>query len=112
MTHAHTRTNAQRHGFLPFAPLLIIVFALIMLAPILIGTLSPEIKLIMQGFFAVSIFLFVRGFLGPGLLAYAISGVLIYIFAWRLWWLFSAGYMIYMVIGFGLTSFIFFALQR
>ena len=90
--------------------LLIIVFAAIMMAPLLLGMWTDTIKLLIQGYLAVNIFMFVRGFIGPGVLCYALSGILIYIFIVRLYWLYTPAYMLYLVVGLGFSSILFFGI--
>ena len=102
----------SNRGFLPFAPLLLLVFGLIMLLPVLLGMMNETFLWLMKGYFALTIFFFVQGTMGRGILTYVLSGILIYIFVWRLWYLFAAGYMLYLVVGFGFASVLFFGLQR
>lgn len=106
--------NAQgsKRGFLPFMPLIILVFGIIMLIPIMLGMVNDTFLWIMRGFFALTIYFFVAGVMGKGMLTWVLSGILIYIFVWRLWYLFAAGYMLFMVLGFGFGSVIFFGLQQ
>ena len=92
--------------------IIIIAFAIIMVAPLFLAEFFPIFKYVMLGFFCISIYTFVRNILGPGFLAYIISGVLIYILVIRLWQYFAMGWMLYALGIFGLTGIIIFGLQK
>lgn len=92
--------------------LFVIIFVFLMLMPILFAELFPIVKLLMLGYFCLIIFTFVRGIMGAGALTYLISGILIYIFVWKLWPLFAAGYMLFLIMAFGLSGIIVFGLPR
>ena len=105
-------SSQASRGFLPFALLLLVgIILVIMILPLAATQLSPELNILIQLYFALSIFMFVRGMVGGGLLSYILSGILIYIFVIRLFPIFAAGYMLYLVASLGLTSILFFALQ-
>jgi len=91
---------------------LIIVFLVIMLLPLILSSIFPVFDLLIKFYFALIIFLFVRTILGSGLVTYVLSFVLIYIFVVRLFPLFSAGYMLYLVASLMLSGIIIFGLQR
>jgi len=90
---------------------IIIAFIVVMVLPLFLAEFFPIFKYTMLGFFCISIYTFVRNIIGPGLLCWVISGVLIYILVIRLWQYFVAGWMLYALGIFGLTGIIIFGLQ-
>ena len=66
----------------------------------------------MIGYFCLIIFTFVRGVLGSGILTYIVSGLLIYIFVIKMWWLFAPAYMLYLIGSMMLSGIIIFGLQK
>jgi hypothetical protein len=97
--------------FTPFVILLIVIFGIIMIAPLVVGKFFPVVELLIKGYFALIIIMFVRNILGGGVLGYGIGLVLVYIFVVRVYPIFAAGYMLYLVMAFGLSSVIFFGFQ-
>ena len=91
---------------------IIVAFVIIMILPLFLAEMFPIFKYTMLAFFCISIYTFVRNILGPGLLTYIISGVLIYILVIRLWQYFAMGWMLYALGIFGLTGIIIFGLQK
>ncbi|NYZ80127.1 hypothetical protein H0N95_02650 [Candidatus Micrarchaeota archaeon] len=92
--------------------LMIIVFLLIMFVPILLGWAFPLFGLIFKAYLAITIFLFVRNFLGTGVVSYVVAGVLIYIFIIKLWVLFASSYMLFLIVSMMLSGIIIFGLQK
>lgn len=92
--------------------LMILVFLLIMFVPLILGWVFPIFGLIIKAYLAITIFLFVRNFLGTGLVSYVVAGILIYIFIIRLWVLFVPGYMLYLIVSMMLSGIIIFGLQK
>lgn len=97
--------------FTPFILVLIVIFGIIMIAPLVIGKFFPVVDLLIKGYFALIIIMFVRNILGGGVLGYGIGLVLVYIFVIKVYPLFAAGYMLYLVVALGLSSIIFFGFQ-
>lgn len=96
---------------LPFLfPLLIVIFAIIIFAPIVAVTLSSELMLLFQVAAAIMVFNWVRNVVGPGIVSYAIAGVLIYIFVFVLPQFTLGLYMIWTILGLGVFSIIFWGL--
>jgi len=92
--------------------IIIVVFAAVMVLPLFLAEFFPIFKWAMLGFFCISIYIFVRNIIGPGLLSWAMSGVLIYILVVKLWQYFVMGWMLYALGIFGLTGIIIFGLQK
>jgi len=92
--------------------ILLIVFLVIMLIPIVLAQFSETFRWILIAYFCITIYFFVRRFIGSGLLTYVITGILIYIFVVRLFYLFTAMYMIYLVASLGLSGILIFGLPR
>ncbi|MFC2174426.1 hypothetical protein ACFLQ2_00965 [archaeon] len=103
-------------GFIQFIPAgfmlpaLFIVFLLIIFVPIVAITLSSELMLLFQVGAAIMVFSWVRNVVGPGLLSYAIAGVLIYIFVFILPQFTMGLYIIWTIMGFGLFGMLFWGL--
>lgn len=92
--------------------LIILIFLFIMLLPLILSTFFPLLGVLMQFYFAVIIFFFVRAVLGGGALTYVVSGILIYVFVIRLFPFFAAGYMLYLIASLMLSGIIIFGLQK
>jgi hypothetical protein len=103
-------------GFIPFIPaglmlpVLILVFGLIIFLPIIAVTLSKELMLLFQVAAAIMVYSWIRNTVGPGILSYAIAGVLIYIFVFVLPQFTLGLYVIYTFFGFGMFSTLFWGL--
>ena len=105
--------KVTKKGFLNSNFLIIIlVFAIIMLLPILFSVSFPIIKLIIMAYFALLIFVFVRNILGASILTYVVSGLLIYILVVKFWYLFAPAYMLYLIGSMFLSGLIIFGLQK
>ena len=105
--------KANIRGFLNTNFLIIIlVFAIIMLLPIMFSVSFPIIKLLIMGYFALLIFVFVRNILGASILTYVVSGLLIYILVVKFWYLFAPAYMLYLIGSMFLSGLIIFGLQK
>jgi hypothetical protein len=105
----------MRKGIFFLAPMmvmLIVVFLILMILPIIAWQFFPIIEILLKAYFCLIIFMFVRNILGGGVLSYAIAAVLIYVFIIKLGTLFTMGYMIYMLMGFGLTGILMFIMPR
>jgi hypothetical protein len=89
----------------------IITFGFLMILPLILGTIFPEIGWLIQLYLALTIYLFVKNILGDGIPTWVISLILIYILVIRLYPLFAAGYVLYLVASLGLSGIIFFGLQ-
>jgi uncharacterized membrane protein len=98
-------------GFAPMI-LLLLIFLVIMIVPLILGELFPVFKWILMLYFCVTIFMFVKGVLGGGILTFIVSGILIYIFVIQMYTFFVAGYMLYLVASLGLSGIIIFGLPR
>ena len=103
-------------GFIQFIPAgfmipaLLIVLGLIVFLPIIAITLSSELMLLFQVGAAIMIFSWVRNVVGPGMLSYAIAGVLVYIFVFILPQFTLGLYIIWTFMGFGLFGMLFWGL--
>ena len=105
--------TSNKGFFLPVAMVaLIAIFLFLMLVPILFASLFPIVKYVLMAFFAIAIFTFVSRILGSGWLAYAVSGVLIFIFVINLWQLLTAASVLFYLIAFGLSGIIMFSLPH
>jgi|GEM_PF-4408585 len=89
----------------------IIIFLVLMSLPLVLGFFFPQIDILIKLYLVLSIFLFVKGILGNGIPTYIVAGVLIYIFIFRLYPLFAASYVLYLIASLGLSSIIFFGFQ-
>lgn len=69
-------------------------------------------QLIFKAFLAISIFMFVRNFTGDGVVTYVIAGILIWIFLFKLYIIFTMGYMLYLIVSMMLSGIIIFGLQK
>ena len=99
--------------FIPAAamlPVLALVLGLIVFLPILAISLSSELMLLFQVGAAIMIFSWVRNVVGPGILSYAIGGVLIYIFIFVLPQFTLGLYVVWTFMGFGLFGAVFWGL--
>ena len=92
--------------------LMIIVFLVIMLLPLVLGRIFPFFELILKVYLALVIFLFVRNIMGSSVVSYLISGLLIYIFLIRLYFLAVPVYMLYIISSMMLSGIIIFGLQK
>jgi hypothetical protein len=102
----------MRKGIAPLI-LMIAVFAVIMLLPLLLAEVFEEFKWLLIAYFCIIIYMFVKRILGSGLVTYVVSGILIYIFVFQLFHLFTSLYMLYLIVGvFGLSGIIIFGLQK
>lgn len=100
-------------GFIPAGMMLIAllgVLALIVLIPVAVITISPELMLLFQIAAAIMLYSWVRNVVGPGILSFAIAGVLIYIFVFILPQFTLGLYIIWTFMGFGLFSMVFWGL--
>jgi hypothetical protein len=100
----------MRRGFLPVMVVIVLVFLFLMILPIIFAKLIPTFQWLLIAYFCIVVFLFVRRILGSGLLTYIISGLLIYIFVIRMWELFTALYMFYLLVNLGLSGIIIFGM--
>lgn len=100
-------------GFLSYTMLILIaIFGVLLLLPMIATELFPILKYLLMGYFAISIFLFVRGIIGNPVISFVIMAALFYIFIIRMWAFFTAGYMFYLLISFGLTGIIIFSIPH
>jgi hypothetical protein len=90
--------------------LLVGIFLVIMIIPFFLGEFFPMFKWLMMAFFCLMIYTFVKGILGGGLITYVVSAILIYIFVYQLLYIFAAAYMLYLIVGLGLSGIIVFGL--
>ena len=97
-------------GFLPPMILLLIVFGVILLIPLVLAQFSDTFKWLLVAYFCITVFLFVKRILGGGIISYIVSGILIYIFVIRLFYLFVPLYMLYLVVSLGLSGIIVFGM--
>jgi hypothetical protein len=97
-------------GFLPPMILLLIIFGVILLIPLVLAELSDTFKWLLVAYFCITVFLFVKRILGPGILTYIVAGILIYIFVIRLFYLFTVLYTLYLVVSLGLSGILVFGL--
>lgn len=92
--------------------LMILVFLIIMLLPIVLSWIFPIFDVLIKFYLALVVFMFVRAILGAGVLSYVVAGILIYIFVIKLFPLFAAGYMLYLIASLMLSGIIIFGLQK
>ncbi len=92
--------------------LITLVFLIIMLAPLILGKFFPLLKVMIMFYLALIIFLFVRRILGTGILSYLVSGILIYIFVIKFYYLAVPVYMLYLIGSMMLSGIIIFGLQK
>ena len=92
--------------------LMILVFLIIMLLPIVLSWVFPIFDVLIKFYLALVVFMFVRAILGAGVLTYVVAGILIYIFVIKLFALFAAGYMLYLIASLMLSGIIIFGLQK
>lgn len=97
-------------GFIPPMVLLLIIFGVILLIPLVLVQLSSTFKWLLIAYFCITVFLFVKRILGPGILTYIVSGILIYIFVIRLFELFTVMYTLYLIVSLGLSGILVFGL--
>ena len=97
-------------GFLPPMILLLLVFVVIMIIPLVLAELFDTFKWLLIAYFCITVFLFVKRILGGGIITYIVSGILIYIFVIRLFYLFVPLYMLYLVVSLGLSGIIVFGM--
>jgi hypothetical protein len=100
----------MKRGFLPPMILLVIVFVFLMLLPIIFSEFFPAFKWLMMAYFCIMIYLFVKRILGSGIVTLVVSGILIYIFVYQLLYIFAAAYILYLIVGLGLSGIIVFGL--
>ncbi|MCK4327690.1 MAG: hypothetical protein KAW41_04405 [Candidatus Diapherotrites archaeon] len=91
-------------------PAILIILGLILFLPIVAVSLSSELMLLFQVAAAIMVFSWVRNVVGPGMLSYAIAGVLIYIFVFILPQFTLGLYIIWTFMGFGLFGMLFWGL--
>jgi hypothetical protein len=92
---------------------ILIVLGIIIIVPFVIMGYVPEIGLIFKAFLALVIFFFVQRIIGGGILTYVIAGALIYILLFtNIYWLFAPAFILYTLVGAGLTGIILFMLQK
>ena len=100
-------------GIIPMGlmlPALLIILGLIVFVPVLAITISPELKLLFQIAAVIMIFNWVRNIVGPGMLTYAIAGVLIYIFVFVMPQFTLGIYVVWTIMGLGVFSMLFWGL--
>lgn len=90
--------------------LLLIVFGVILLIPLVLAEISDTFKWLLIAYFCITVFLFVKRILGPGILTYIVAGILIYIFVIRLFTLFTVMYTLYLIVSLGLSGILVFGL--
>jgi len=100
----------MKMGFLPPMILLLFILLFVMLLPLFLAKIFPEFDWILKAYFSIIIFSFVRRILGGGIMTYIVSGILIYIFVFQLFWLFTPAYMLFLIVGLGLSGIIVFGL--
>ena len=91
-------------------PALLLVLALVIFLPIVAISLSKELMLLFQVAAVIMIYSWVRNTVGPGIISYAITGVLVYIFVFILPQFTLGIYMIWTFMGFGLFGALFWGL--
>ena len=98
--------------FVPGTLLLILVgiSILLLIGPAVIITISKELMLLFQLAASIVIISWVKNTVGPGMLAYAISGILIYIFVFILPQLTIGIWALWMFLGLGVWSVLFWGL--
>ena len=92
--------------------LMILVFLIIMILPLVLAWVFPIFDILLKFYLALVVFMFVRAILGGGVLTYVVAGILIYIFVIKLFPLFAAGYMLYLIASLMLSGIIIFGLQK
>ena len=94
-------------------PLLIIaaIFLFIIGGGVALIIKIPIINIMFRFYMIIVIFSFVRRILGDGMASYAVTGVLAYIFVWRLWVLAAGVYITYIIMSFMLGGIIIFGLE-
>jgi hypothetical protein len=65
----------------------------------------PNIQFLLQLAIILGIVRFIRGWLGKGMLAYAVSGIFIYIFVFKYTWLTYNLWLFYLIISMGIFSY-------
>jgi hypothetical protein len=106
----------MQKGFLPLLAgptlfiVLIVLFALIVIGPAIIITFVKELMILFQLAASIVIISWVRNTVGPGLLSYAISAILIYIFVFILPQISIMLWAIMTIMGIGLWSTMFWGL--
>ena len=106
----------MKKGIIPiFAPgallvVLVVILVIIFVGPMLLITLSKELMLLFQLAASIVILSWVRNTVGPGLLAYAISGILIYIFVFILPQFTIGIWVLYTFMGLGMWTLLFWGL--
>jgi len=93
----------------PATVFFIAVIIVITLVPIILVTVSPELMLLFKIAASLIILNWVRNTVGPGMLAYVISGILIYIFVFIMPQFTLGLYVFYMLLITGVMSTIIFA---
>jgi len=91
-------------------PALLVILGLLLFVPIIAITISPELMLLFKIAAIIMIFNWVRNIVGPGILTYAIAGVLIYIFVFVMPQFTLGIYVVYTVMGLGVFSMLFWGL--
>ena len=103
-------------GFLPLIsgalmwPVLLLILAAIIIGPMVLINIFPLAKVLFQLAAVVMIYSWIKSFLGPGMLTYAISGILIYIFVIVLPEAALGIWLIMNIFGLGIWSMIFWGL--
>ncbi len=106
----------MKKGIIPlFAPgmlliILVAIVVLLLIVPALLITVSNELMLLFQLAASIVIISWVKNTVGPGMLAYAISGILIYIFVFILPQLTIGIWVLWMFLGLGMWSVLFWGL--
>ena len=88
--------------------ILLLIFLFIMMLPLLLSWIFPQFEWMLKVYFSIIIFSFVRRILGGGIMTYIVTGILIYIFVFQLFWLFTPMYMLYLIVGLGLSGILIF----
>ena len=94
-------------------PLLIIgaIFLFIIGGGVILIVKVPIINIMFRFYMIIVIYSFVRRILGSGIICYAVTGILAYIFVWRLWMLSAGVYVTYIIMSFMLGGIIIFGLE-
>jgi hypothetical protein len=106
----------MKKGLIPlFAPgalliILLTIIALIIIGPMLLITFSKELMILFQLAASIVILSWVKNTVGPGLLAYAISAILIYIFVFILPQFTMGIWVLYTFMGLGMWTLLFWGL--
>ena len=94
-------------------PMLIIlgIFLVVIGGGVLIIKFVPILNIMFRFYMVITIFSFTRRILGPGTPSYIVTGILAYIFVWRLFEVATGVYLTYLIMSFALSGIIIFGLQ-